>query len=111
MLETVPVDAKGDKTTAKVILDHVDGRTPVIAAGQIKTPRQAEEALELGLSLVAVGQGLVINPDWVELAEEGRDDQIQIALNPARVSQIAIPTKLWGVIEATTGWFTLQSAQ
>ena len=111
VLETVPVDAKGDKTTAKVILDHVDGRTPVIAAGQIKTPRQAEEALELGLSLVAVGQGLVINPDWVELAEEGRDDQIQIALNPARVSQIAIPTKLWGVIEATTGWFTLQSAQ
>lgn len=110
VLETVPVDAKGDKTTAKVILDHVDGRIPVIAAGQIKTPRQAEEALELGLSLVAVGQGLVINPDWVELAQEGHDDQIQIALNPARVSQIAIPKKLWGVIEAATGWFKLQSA-
>ena len=110
VLETVPVDGQGDQTTAKVILDHVDGRIPVIAAGQIKTPRQAEEALELGLSLVAVGQGLVINPDWVELAEKGHDDQIKTALNPARVSQIAIPPKLWGVIEATTGWFKLQGA-
>jgi hypothetical protein len=46
----------------------------------------------------------------VELAEKGHDDQIQKALNPARVSQIAIPPKLWGVIVATTGWFKLQGA-
>ena len=64
---------------------------PVIAAGLIRTPDQAEQALATGLSLVAVGQGLVINPDWVELARNGKARQIATALDLPRPPRLAIP--------------------
>ncbi|RJF87583.1 NADH-dependent flavin oxidoreductase [Oleomonas cavernae] len=109
LLEARPVGDHGAATTARLILDHVAGRLPVIAAGQIRTPDQAAKAMELGLSLVAIGQGLVMNPGWVELAKIDLDERIDTALNPSKVPYIAIPDKLWTVIEATTGWFELQA--
>jgi 2,4-dienoyl-CoA reductase-like NADH-dependent reductase (Old Yellow Enzyme family) len=81
----------------------------VLAAGQIRKPDQAAEAIELGLSLVAVGQGLVMNPDWVELAKGDLDEQIDTSLSTSKIRHVAIPGKLWRVIEATTGWFQLQA--
>lgn len=68
----------------------------------------AEKALVLGLSLIAVGQGLVMNPNWVELARDGHTAQIATVLNPINVPQLAIPDKLWTVIEETKGWFPLK---
>ncbi|PSH62960.1 NADH:flavin oxidoreductase [Phyllobacterium brassicacearum] len=109
VLEAKPIGGTGEKTTAKLVLERVGGRVPVIAAGQIRKPDQAANAMELGLSLVAVGQGLVVNPDWVELAKSDLDERIDTALSPSKVPSIAIPGKLWAVIEATTGWFKLQA--
>lgn len=43
--------------TVKAIVDHVGGRVPVMSAGMLRTPREAADALDLGLSLVAVGKG------------------------------------------------------
>ncbi|SEE66384.1 2,4-dienoyl-CoA reductase [Rhizobiales bacterium GAS188] len=109
LLGAKPIGHAGERTTAELILERVGGRLPVIAAGQVRKPDQAEIALELGLSLVAVGQGLVMNPDWVELAKSNLDERIDTALSPSKVPLIAIPGKLWTVMEATTGWFTLQT--
>jgi len=109
LLEATPIGGTDGKTTVALILDRVGGRIPVIAAGQIRTPDQAVKAMDLGLSLVAVGQGLVMNPDWVELATNELDERIDTALVASKVQKIAIPGKLWKVIEATTGWFTLQT--
>lgn len=78
-----------------MILNHIAGRVPVIAAGKIRTPSQAQEAISAGLPLVAIGKGLVINPEWVTLAESGRSHEIQTALNPQRVPELTIPDKLW----------------
>ncbi|MBY5813763.1 NADH:flavin oxidoreductase, partial [Rhizobium leguminosarum] len=68
-------------------------------------PEQASRALELDLSLVAVGQGLVINPNWVELATSGRENLIADTVRTSTVPKIELPAKLWGVIQAATGWF------
>lgn len=68
---------------------------PVIAAGKIRTPSQAQEAISTGLPLVAIGKGLVINPEWVTLAESGRGHEIQTTLNPQLVLNSTIPDKLW----------------
>lgn len=54
---------------------------PLVAAGSIKTPEQAAQALAMGLSLVVVGQGLVINPGWVALARAKRDREIRRQTN------------------------------
>ncbi|EMC1754933.1 NADH:flavin oxidoreductase, partial [Escherichia coli] len=80
-----------------------------IAAGKIRTPSQAQEAISTGLPLVAIGKGLVINPEWVTLAESGRSHEIQTTLNPQLVPELTIPDKLWDQIQASkgTGWFPL----
>jgi 2,4-dienoyl-CoA reductase-like NADH-dependent reductase (Old Yellow Enzyme family) len=109
ILDAKPIGGAEERTTAELILERVRGRLPVIAAGQIRTPDQAEKAMVLGLPLVAVGQGLVMNPNWVELAKDGLDERIDTTLSPSKVPQISIPDKLWTVIEATTGWFTLRA--
>ena len=69
------------------------------------------QALATGLSLVAVGQGLVMNPDWVELARDGKAAQIATALDLTEAPALAIPGKLAGVIGAMTGWFALREAE
>ncbi|MBB5595928.1 2,4-dienoyl-CoA reductase-like NADH-dependent reductase (Old Yellow Enzyme family) [Rhizobium tropici] len=108
VLEAKPLDGGEQLTIAELITARVAGRVPVIAAGQIRTPDQARRALDLGLSLVAVGQGLVINPNWVELSKSGHENQIEVEVRTSKVPEIGIPNKLWGVIQAATGWFRVK---
>jgi len=105
VLEAKPIDGTGERTIAELVVSRVAGRVPVIAAGQIRTPEQAVRALDLGLSLVAVGQGLVMNPNWVELSTSGQEDQIEVEVKTSNVPDIELPAKLWGVIQAAKGWF------
>ncbi|EIC1758988.1 NADH-dependent flavin oxidoreductase [Escherichia coli] len=107
--DSYPVESPNGPRTIELILNHIAGRVPVIAAGKIRTPSQAQEAISTGLPLVAIGKGLVINPEWVTLAESGRGHEIQTTLNPQLVPELTIPDKLWDQIQASkgTGWFTL----
>jgi 2,4-dienoyl-CoA reductase-like NADH-dependent reductase (Old Yellow Enzyme family) len=109
VLDAKPIEDTSGQAIAELIVKRVGGRVPVIAAGRIRKPEQAETALELGLSLVAVGQGLVMNPEWVDLAESEKVDEIDTALDPSEVSKIVLPDKLWKVIHATTGWFEIRT--
>lgn len=102
-----PAGQSGEHTTAELLVEHVARRIPLIAAGLVRTPQNAESALATGLSLVAIGQGLVMNPAWVELASAGQAAAIATALDAGRVPQLAIPDKLWGVIQAARGWFPM----
>ncbi|EGD7495921.1 NADH:flavin oxidoreductase [Shigella dysenteriae] len=107
--ESYPVESPNGPRTIELILNHIAGRVPVIAAGKIRTPSQAQEAISTGLPLVAIGKGLVINPEWVTLGESGRGHEIQTTLNPQLVPELTIPDKLWDQIQASkgTGWFPL----
>ncbi len=107
--DSYPVESPNGPRTIELILNHIAGRVPVIAAGKIRTPSQAQEAISTGLPLVAIGKGLVINPEWVTLAESGRSHEIQTTLNPQLVPELTIPDKLWDQIQASkgTGWFPL----
>ena len=107
--DSYPVESPNGPRTIELILNHIAGRVPVIAAGKIRTPSQAQEAISTGLPLVAIGKGLVINPEWVTLAESGRNHEIQTTLNPQLVPELTIPDKLWDQIQASkgTGWFPL----
>lgn len=108
-LTTKPLDDPEGATIARILVDHVDGRIPVIAAGRMRTPDEAAGALLGGLSLVAIGQGLVMNPDWVELAASRRQDAIAQDIAVSDVPRLAISAKLWAIIEAATGWFVVRT--
>jgi 2,4-dienoyl-CoA reductase-like NADH-dependent reductase (Old Yellow Enzyme family) len=105
VLEAKPIGVTDGKTIAELILDHVAGRVPVIAAGQIKKPEDAAKAIDLGLALVAIGQALVINPNWVELAAKG--EKVEEAISLSKLPALALPKKLWTVIDTAKGWFQL----
>ena len=79
---------------------------PVIAAGGILTPDDANAALETGLSMVAIGRGLIINPDWVSRLQQGQ--QVDTEIDPARLPALGIPPKLWGIIEGFQGWIPVR---
>jgi 2,4-dienoyl-CoA reductase-like NADH-dependent reductase (Old Yellow Enzyme family) len=97
------VDQNGDATILKLILDHVRHRVPVVAAGGIKQFKDAIGALKMGLSLVAVGHGLIINPNWVELvSNEEKADEV---LSMSKADELAIPKKLQEFIHVATGFF------
>lgn len=96
-------DKDGDTTILKLILNHVQYRVPVVAAGGIKQFKDAIAAVDLGLSLVAVGHGLIINPNWVELASnEQKADEV---LSMSKADELAIPKKLQNFIQVATGFF------
>jgi 2,4-dienoyl-CoA reductase-like NADH-dependent reductase (Old Yellow Enzyme family) len=110
LLDNTPIGATEPGTIVELVVDRVGAHLPVLAAGQIRKPEQAVQAIALGLSLVAIGQGLVMNPDWVELAREHADNQIDTTLSTAKAARITLPGKLWAVIQASTGWFSLEAS-
>ncbi|QYM91667.1 NADH-dependent flavin oxidoreductase [Dickeya zeae] len=107
VLNGKPKEDDRGKTTTQLLIEHVGNRVPLIAAGGLRTPAQAQAALDLGLSLTAIGQALVINPDWVALAKANRADEIVNTLNTSSVPALSIPDKLWGMIQKSEGWFPL----
>lgn len=107
-LEARPVNAPNGPKVIELARDRLAGRIPLIVAGQLRTPKQAEEAVKTGVSLAAVGQGIVMNPDWVKFVQGKAEGEIAVDISASDVEQLAIPDKLWRVIEATTGWFNVR---
>lgn len=104
LLSQKPMDNEnGEDTILKLVLNHVNDRIPVIAAGGIKQANDAVEAIKMGLSLVAVGHGLVINPNWVELVS--KEEKTYEVLSMSKADELAIPKKLQEFIKIATGFF------
>lgn len=94
----------GDRPIIDLIADHVDGRLPVIGVGELYTADEALRARQSGADVVALGRPLIMEPDWVEKVEQGREDEIRTALNPADRPELAIPEPLWRMMESAPGW-------
>ncbi|MDY4374990.1 NADH-dependent flavin oxidoreductase [Pectobacterium carotovorum] len=107
-LEACPFNAPDGPKVIELVRDHLVGRIPLIIAGHLRTPEEAEEAVNTGVSLVAVGQGMVMNPDWVKFVQGKAEGKIALDISASDAEQLCIPRKLWRVIEETTGWFNIR---
>lgn len=103
VLDSKPIGVSEGRTIAELILEYVNERVPVIAAGGVKKPQDAGKAISRGLTMVAIGQALIINPKWIELAANG--GKVEETLSLSKLPELAIPEKLWTVIDAAKGWF------
>lgn len=99
------------RLTVEQVIAHVAKRVPVLAAGMLRTPEQSQAALDLGLSLAVVGKGLVMNPDWVGLAQAGCGAQIRQELDLDERAALSIPNGLWRAVEAAPGWIPVRKAE
>lgn len=111
VLHSVPKHDLQQQLSIQHVLRRVADRIPVIAAGLLRTPQQAEQAVGLGLPLIAIGKALVMNPNWVALAQLGQFDEIALELNPADVPKLSIPDYLWQEIQVREGWFNIRSTE
>jgi 2,4-dienoyl-CoA reductase-like NADH-dependent reductase (Old Yellow Enzyme family) len=93
------------RSRLEVIQERVGDRVPVIGVGSIYTANDALEALETGVPLIALGRELIIDPEWVQKVEQGRESEIVTKINKNHQHELEIPDPLWQVIINRPGWF------
>ncbi|GAS81869.1 NADH-dependent flavin oxidoreductase [Paenibacillus amylolyticus] len=103
-----PADTQDEKTHLEFIAEHVRGRVTLLAAGSMVTPEDVNKAMNQGISLAAIGQTLIMNPDWVEKVQGGRESEIQTTIKASKVNELELPEKLWGFIQASGPWFNIE---
>ncbi|RIW34688.1 NADH-dependent flavin oxidoreductase [Bacillus salacetis] len=100
--------AEADRTRIQYLLDTIGGRTPLIGVGGIHTPDEAAKAIQAGVPLLALGRELIMEPDWVQKVEEGRENEIATTLSKKDQEKLVIPDYLWNAVINTPGWFPVE---
>jgi 2,4-dienoyl-CoA reductase-like NADH-dependent reductase (Old Yellow Enzyme family) len=93
------------RSRIEIIQDRVGGRVPVIGVGSIYTADDALKATQSGIPLIALGRELIIDPNWVQKVQEGKESEIVTKINKNNQQQLVIPDPLWQAIVNTPGWF------
>jgi 2,4-dienoyl-CoA reductase-like NADH-dependent reductase (Old Yellow Enzyme family) len=93
------------RSRIEIIQERVGDKVPVIGVGSIYTPDEALKAIQSGVSLIALGRELIIDPDWVQKIAEGKETEIVTQINKDNKEQLVIPDPLWQAIIHTPGWF------
>ncbi|BDZ31589.1 MerR family transcriptional regulator [Lactiplantibacillus brownii] len=96
-----------DETYLQMLVKYVDHRIPLISAGSLDTPDQAEEALDEGLDLAAIAHGLIMNPDWAEKVKTGATAAIQQQLQLSQLADMKLPDRLWQMLQDSGDWFDI----
>ncbi|MCG2616182.1 NADH-dependent flavin oxidoreductase [Terrimonas sp. NA20] len=104
VLAQKPLESETNKTIAQVLTSYIDDRIPVIAAGQLTTPSEADQALQAGLDMVAIGRGMVIHPQWALWANDGEEKEITMILETHLSSEKKIPVNMMGIVRSAKGW-------
>lgn len=107
-ISSKPRGIEDGKTRLELIVEHVNGRVPLMAAGSMVTANDVASALDKGLSLAAIGHTLIMNPDWVEKVQNGKEAEIETAIKTSKVRELELPEKLWGIIQASGPWFKIE---
>jgi 2,4-dienoyl-CoA reductase-like NADH-dependent reductase (Old Yellow Enzyme family) len=94
-----------NRTRLEIIQERVGDRIPVIGVGSIYQAEDALKALETGVPLLALGRELIIDPDWVEKIENGREAEIVTKIDKNAQDRLVVPDPLWQAIVHSPGWF------
>ncbi|UNL83543.1 NADH-dependent flavin oxidoreductase [Priestia koreensis] len=95
------------RSRLEIIQERVGHKVPVMGVGSIYTADDAIKALESGVPLLAIGRELIIDPDWVEKVETGREQEIVTKLSKNDQERLVIPDPLWQAILNAPGWFPM----
>lgn len=93
------------RSRIEIIQDRVGSQVPVIGVGSIYTVDDAAKAIQTGVTLLALGREIIIDPDWVQKVAEGRENEINTKIDKDKQQELVIPDPLWQAIIHTPGWF------
>lgn len=94
-----------DRSRMEIIHERVGSKVPVIGVGSLYSADDVIKAFETGVPLLALGRELIIDPDWVEKVETGRENDIETKLDTGAQKRLVVPDPLWQAIVNTPGWF------
>lgn len=89
----------------ELIMEKAGSRVPIIGVGSIYTADDALKAIETGVPLIALARELIIDPDWVQKIESGRENDIITEIDKNDPNQHDVPDPLWQAIVNSPGWF------
>lgn len=95
------------RSRMEIIQERVGAKVPVMGVGAIRTPKEAAKALQTGVSLIAIGRELVVDPDWAVKTMEGREAEIATTLTKDDQQKLVVPDPMWRTILHVPGWFPL----
>ncbi|WP_445323385.1 NADH-dependent flavin oxidoreductase [Paenibacillus sp. FSL R7-0128] len=108
-LWSLPHRGTGDsRPRIEQIVDRAGDKAPVIGVGSLYSAADALKSLDSGISLVALGRPLLIEPDWVQKLAGGRADEIKTELDPNAQAELVIPDPLWRALIHTPGWLPVK---
>jgi 2,4-dienoyl-CoA reductase-like NADH-dependent reductase (Old Yellow Enzyme family) len=101
----------GTRTRMEQIKERVNDKTILIGVGSILTADDALKAKQSGVPLLALGRSIIIEPDWVQKVEEGKEEDIAVTVKQGTQHSLDIPTPLWNRIWNVEGWFPLEKEE
>lgn len=98
--------ADTSKSRIEWIVERANGRVPVIGVGSVYTAEDAKKAFDTAdIALLAIGRELIIDPDFVQKIEQGKENEIVSVLDKDKQAELVIPDPLWNAIINSPGWF------
>lgn len=92
------------RSRIELLQEVIGDRVPLIGVGSIYTAEDARKALTSGVPLIGLGRELLIDPEWVQKIEQGREDEIVTKLEIDKQKELELPTPLWQRILKNPGW-------
>lgn len=96
------------KTRIEYLLETINNRVPLIGVGSIQTADDAIKALDSGVTLLAIGRQIIVDPDWVQKIQDGRENEIITKIHRNNQEELVIPDGLWHKIMNVPGWFPVE---
>ncbi|PLR89864.1 NADH-dependent flavin oxidoreductase [Bacillus sp. T33-2] len=93
------------RSRMEIIQERVGDKVPLIGVGSILTAEDALKAFQTGVPLIALGREIIIDPDWVEKVQHGREAEIETKIDKNAQERLVVPDPLWQAIIHTPGWF------
>lgn len=89
----------------EIIQERVGDRVPIIGVGSLLTADDVLKASQTGVPLLALGREIIIDPDWVQKVQEGKENEIITKIDKSKQQELVVPDPLWQAIVNTPGWF------
>ena len=67
-------DKYNDKSILEVVHNTIQGKIPLVGVGGIRNREDVEQVLKYA-ELAAIGQQMIVDPDWAEKLLENREDE------------------------------------
>lgn len=93
-----------DKKPRAIIIQEKIHNLPIIGVGSLCTAEEVLNAMAMGVPLIALGRGLLMEPDWIIKVSNGQEGNIRTILPKSAQKELVLPDGLWQMIMNSPGW-------